>query len=191
MNKLEIVKFYYQGARSELIARLQIRDNVLLLYLGAMGTLFGIAIGTAISMNVLLVIPFIALGASIIVSQHNIIIGTIATYCADEMQESLDELAPKDCPVQWELSASLHEYHRKSISLRSWGHFILILIPALAALAMNWRHAIFSPFPEGIMWWFGALCTILSGWIIAITHLWRARLYDKRNWVDSKLMRDK
>jgi len=182
MDKLELMKTFYDSARTELIERIQLRDNALLLYLGAMGALFGATLSALIASEVLLVSPFIALGAAIIICQHNAVIGALASYCATEIQAYLDEIMPNEGPTQWENSASLKEYHQRSTDLRSIGHAILIVIPAIAALAVNWRHALYSPFPNGILWWSGALCVGVSMWLIRLVHSWRTRLYMRRKW---------
>lgn len=185
MAKPGLVKIFYESARGELIHRIGLRDNALLVYLGAMTTLFGVSLGTSISIASLLAVPFVALGATIIVSQHNAIIGSLASYCATEIQAYLDRTMKKDCPPQWENSVALCKYHRTSMRLRTGGHSILLLAPVIAALALNWQHALSSPFPEGIMWWFGAVCAGVSCWIIRSVHIWRAKLYDERAWYNS------
>ena len=182
MEKVEVMNTFYDSARMELIERIKLRDNALLLYLGTMGAIFGVAFGTLVSHEVLLISPYIALGAAIIISQHNAVIGALASYCAIEIQAYLENVLSKETPTQWENSLSFKEYHERSTNLRSIGHLILITTPAVAALAINWKHALYSPFPYGLLWWFGAACVAVTLWLIRLVHLWRIKLYIKRKW---------
>lgn len=160
---------------------MRIRDQVLLVYLGAIGTILGIALGTSAKIEILLCIPYLALGVSILVSQHNAAIGALGDFCGNEIQEFLDKLTPSEAAPQWDNSNALKYLHGQITQLRSWGHLIIVSVPCLISLGVNWNH-LFSSFPFGIIWWFAITCTIIGIFFIAKTHLFRNQLYQKRKW---------
>lgn len=187
MNDIEVLKLFYESARTELIKRIKLRDSVVLLFLGLAGTFFGLALNSRFSENpnndsfsVLLIIPYLSLGASVLLSQHNGVIAFIGKYCSEELQPVFDELTKPNKYVQWDNSKSLREFSDKAVGYRTFGHFILIFIPSIAALALNWKHAIYSPFPVGILWWFGLVFTIVSVTLIIQIHLTRKNIYKNR-----------
>ncbi len=183
LSKGDTARTMYESARAELISRIQLRDNVLLVFMGAVGTVMGVALGTTARVEILFVVPFLAFGAATIVSQHNAVIGSLADFCVRELSpflKSIGELAP-----QWDDSNALQEYRNSAIRLRSWGHTVIVVVPGIAALGLNWQHALKSAFPNGVLWWFGAVFVALAIWEIGNTHFQRKRIYDKFTWSPS------
>ena|GEM_PF-2235543 len=176
MSAGETARKHYESARMELIERIQLRDNVLLLYLGAVGTIFGVSIGTTARLEILLVIPYLALGASTIVSQHHAMIGSLGDFLAHEIEPFLREIG--EYAPQWDTSEALKASSNMSTLMgRTLGHLLLIIIPPIAGLSLNWRHGFYLTFPEGLLWWSGVILTGMSIFGIWESHQWRMKLY--------------
>lgn len=174
MSKGETARNSYESARTELIQRLQLRDNVLLAFLGAIGAIFGLAFGTSANPEILLIVPYLALGATVLVVQHNNVIGMIGQFLTNEITpllKEIDEYAP-----QWDNSPTSIRYLAKSIWFRTLGHFLLIIIPELAALLLNRNHFCFSS-PKSFLWWAGLAFTMISVFILSSSHRLRKNLY--------------
>lgn len=169
----------YEAARSELVARLKLRDQVLLIYLAVVGTIFGIALANMERVEILLIIPFISLGCTILVSQHNLVIGTLIEFIGNQIKPELLGLSPPEYATFF-VCSKVYEHHcTRSNRFRLWGHGIIIIIPNLAGLGYNINHAIKSPFPMGTLWWFGLVLMIISLWIILYTHQLRSEVTKK------------
>ena len=183
MSFSEIATSHYESARTELIERIQLRDTVMLAYLGAIGTLFGVALATSVSRDVLLIVPFLTVGAALIVSQHNSVIGSIGSFLVNEYEpfiKTIGQYAP-----QWDSSKALHDYSLTSVWFRAAGHFVLIIIPSIAALVMTYQDS-YLTFPTGSFWWFTIICTISALVILLHSDRWRKRLYQKYKWQSMK-----
>jgi hypothetical protein len=175
MSAGDSARTHHDTARSEIIKRLELRDNVLVIYLGAIGALFGVAFGTSVNKEVLLVVPYLTLGAATIISQHQEVIGSLGRFLYLELQpfmESIGEAAP-----QWDASKSLLDYLPQAIWLRTIGHLLLIITPAITALYINWRHGFYSAFPESSVWWFGFVFVLLAISVIVKSHHRRRKIH--------------
>lgn len=130
MSAADTARKHYDGARSEITLRMQLRDTVLLAYLGAAGAIFGIVLGSPQAKpQILWVLPFLSLGAAVLVAQHHEVIGSLQYFLVTELQAAYaDEAAP-----QWNSSAAFNENSHRQIIWRAAAHFVLILGPALFA----------------------------------------------------------
>lgn len=182
MSVADTARANYDSARTELIERIRLRDNVLLVYLTLVCAVFGVAFGTSDRIDVLLSLPFVALGTTVLVCQHNCVIGSLADFCVNELIPVLKSESPPEYAVQWDNSNALHNYSTRAIQLRSIGHSLLILIPCIAALGTNWKHGFCSPFPFVVTWWFGLFCVTIIFWLIWQSHKWRRDIYATFNW---------
>ena len=157
-----------------------------MVFLAAVGTLFGIAFGTSAKPEILLVVPYLTLGAAVVISQHHEVIGSLGSFLHNELHpflETIDEVAP-----EWDTSQALKEYLTTSIRMRTLGHGILLVVPSLAALGLNWHHGSFCPFSEGPVWLSGVGFTGLSCLVIFKSHQWRKRI--QRSLVDRAVQTD-
>lgn len=182
MNSDEAAGRYYDSARSELIERIGLRDNALILYLGAVGAIFGVVYGSERQpLIVLLLIPFLALGAAFIISQHHEVIGALGRYLGRELEEHLrgDSRNP---PPQWDTSDTLREHFEKAMRLRLWSHLLLLLVPSAVALLLNREFLAHPSSHEGVFWWFGAVCTGATLWPLISAHASRLSLYKQIPW---------
>lgn len=188
MEKIEIWKTVYSNAHQELLERIKLRDNMILLYLALCGTLFGIAFqaGEGIdpkSYLLLLVIPYLAFGASILLNQHVTIIAAIGKYLSDELYSEKYIDKSELLPPSWDNSKTFREFKNRSTSLRSWGHSLLILIPSITSLLFNIEYGWnCKEYLLLFVWWVGLLLCIYSFMIIVLTHNLRKIIYFERRW---------
>jgi hypothetical protein len=137
MSKGDSARQHEEMARLELIQRIQLRDNAMLIFLAAIGAIFGLVGGTEIGKEILLVTPYLAFSAATIVEYHNIMIGLSGHYLVVELDSyyrKIDEYIP-----QWDGSASAQKTSttRPWLLQRKFGHLILIGTPSAVALAAN------------------------------------------------------
>lgn len=134
-------------------------------------------------MEVLLAVPFLAMGAAYLASQHFAVIGALASFCVQDIEPFLRRLSdPAEWAPQWDNSPALREYHKRAIAMRTIGHSTLILVPCMAALGANYTHTYKSDSPLGLVWWLGAAATGWSACVIRSTHVWRMGLYREGRW---------
>jgi hypothetical protein len=134
---------YHNTARQELIQRIGHRDAALALFLTASAALFGFAVGSggikgsSFSRPVLLfAVPVLGLGAAIITSQHNNVIGALGHYLGNELHDAIDRLIPDDdLPVQWDSSSTLLAMGTNA-KMRVLAAVLLILVPQCLAIVL-------------------------------------------------------
>ena len=80
---------FYKAARSELVERVKLREQVLLLYLAFVGAIASTALSQNNFREISLVLPFLGLGCAILVSQHNAVIGALIRYTTKDLHEYL------------------------------------------------------------------------------------------------------
>lgn len=179
-NKIPVAMEFYKAARSELVERVKLRDQVLTAYLAFVGVIFGALFLKDLGKEVGLVIPFLGLGCAILVCQHNAVIGALIRYTNRDLQPVISSEIGRI--PEFVSSRSFKTHSSFSNALRSFGHAVIVLVPEICGLAMNYQHALSSPFPTGPAWWFGFLCVALSAGIIQHTHSVRRAIYDETPW---------
>lgn len=75
-------------------------------------------------------------------AQKYSVIGSLGDFCVNELDDFFISLKPSEWAPQWDKSKALQKYSSKSIRLRSWGHSIIVIIPSVLGLAINWNHAL-------------------------------------------------
>ncbi len=106
-QKVDLLIAYFNSGRTELISRVGHRDNALLLFLAASTAVFGVAFGNVSRPALLFAIAPLGLGASLILAQHNDVIGALGQYCGIEVAEQAERLLGGRVPDSWDTSASL------------------------------------------------------------------------------------
>lgn len=175
----ESVRKFYDAARDEVLMRMRLRDNVILVFLGGVSTLFAVAIKSDAS-EVLFCVPYLSLGAAMIVGQHYMVMGRIAYYCVKEVGPFLAQ-KNEDAP-QWDTSHVFHDMVGWSVWLRCLSLMVLLGLPSATALAMTKEHAFGSTFPFGPLWWISALCLLFTLMAILVVHNDRRKLYGLPDW---------
>jgi hypothetical protein len=132
MAPADTARAYYTAMRTEINQHLQIVNQTQTLYLGAVTALFAGALGEHGNKNLLLLVPFLGLGAATIINSHERIIGCIAAYCARELGEFL-EAHSEEAP-QWDDSEVLTRLLDQHFGSNLFSSLYLIVLPGLAAL---------------------------------------------------------
>lgn len=114
------------------MARVGLRDNAIMIYLGGVSAVFGAVIQSN-NYLFLFIIPFLTLGVSAIVSNHQYFLSSHVSYSITEIGESLGRLGIK--AKQWEISlAELNKIEKRT---RWFGDLLYILLPSTIALGLN------------------------------------------------------
>jgi hypothetical protein len=175
-------------ARWELIQRIEHRDNTLLLFLGAVGAIFGAVSTDLLEEKSLLMIPYLSLGITIMIEHHNKMIGLLGYYLKTELEpyyRKINEYAP-----QWDGSRSLVYKSTKAPSIlkRKYAHIALITVPSAFGLATNldwlwnlmqnceYRALVDSWLPS--VWLLGLGALLSSVYCIWISDRFRNSLYE-------------
>jgi hypothetical protein len=185
MSKADTARKNYEVARAELLERIRLRDQVLLVYLGIIGTIAGIALGTSAKREILLIIPFIGFGCSILVSQHNAVIGALIRFAYVDIRSFLKELAEEEYAPIFVCSDSFRKHSSTSNKLRSIGHSVIIVGPIFFALAYTGDYALGDKLPKASLWWAGAFLMVVSIGVIWYIHKERQRVYSETKWDES------
>lgn len=159
MSKIETARHYYEVMRSEVVEHIRLRDQSLFLYLGASAVIMGIGFGEHGRLEVLMIIPFLGLGASYILNQHDIHISAICSYLVSELDVFLNEGEEK--VPQWDSSRALAAIHPRLIKFRYHGQLIILLLPMIVGLGGNHQHMSFASPVSGISWWLGTVAGIV------------------------------
>jgi len=170
-GKGDTARYHHLTARDEILLRIRLRDYVIMLYLSAIGTIFGFAISIDGINDILFIIPFLSLGASLLISQHQELIGTIGQYIVTELHPYFIKIE-EDAP-QWDMSVSLINNLSNAIWERTISHCVLIIVPSTISLVITsqyWNDTYSYPFT---VWWIGVLLTIISLIIISRSHIIR------------------
>lgn len=118
----------YEKAREEILHRIDYRDRVLLLYLGAIATTFGAVLAMEKpEYSVLYIAPFLSVGAGLLVYQHNISISDLVSFIRRKLAG----------PVPTFETFNLTSSEPRGLKIRSAGEIILLVVPCLACLAIN------------------------------------------------------
>ncbi len=190
MTKGDTARTFYESARTELIQRIQLRDNALVLFLGAISAIFGFSgkFGNN-DFGFFLIIPYLAFGAATIVEHHNSMIGLLGLFLSVELGEYFKEI--KENAPQWDTSSSLlssslwHAKSKKYFDIaspfflrRKIGHWILLLTPSIVSLVINYEYYNVCNYGYwSVAWWLGAVFTILTYFVIRQSSQYRAKLY--------------
>jgi hypothetical protein len=154
-----------------------------MLFLAAAGTLFGIAFGTNAKHEILLVVPYLTLGATAIICQHHEVIGALGLFLHNELHPFLLEIG--EAAPEWDTSHSLKEHLPRFMRMRSLAHSVLLVSPPLAALAINWHYALHTEFPGTPMWYLGLVFMLISCVAIYASHTFRKRIQKSFNVLDA------
>ena len=167
-------------ARKELLERLKLRDQVLIIHMGFVGAVFGVALGTTAHYEVLLAIPFVALAMAFIHGHHHCHLGALTAFCAMEIAPFLEKLG-QEAPM-FDNSETLCHLAAQATKRRSTGTVILFGVPCFISLIVNGRYAISFSSPLTFAWWFGGICTVFAVYEIVRARRFRDNLFKGYNW---------
>lgn len=135
MSTQETARCFYTAMRAEINQHLNIVNQVYTLYLAGASALFAGSMNKDGNQNLLLLIPFLSLGAANMLASHERAIGSIAAYCARELDKFLSN--EMDSVVQWDKSLSIGRFKNSHYASNRAGGLTLVVIPGLAALFLN------------------------------------------------------
>ncbi|MGH7454190.1 MAG: hypothetical protein ACRENG_22745, partial [bacterium] len=92
----ETTRKNYESARDELVQCIQLREQILLFFVGGGATIYSVALGAENKLEILLAIPYLSFGTAVIISQHNAVIGALGHFCAHEIGPFLKKLEPSE-----------------------------------------------------------------------------------------------
>jgi hypothetical protein len=154
-NDFNALLKFYEISRGAIIARVGYRDNSILLYLTGCAAIIGIAIERE-SLELLLVLPFLSLGITGIVSHHHFMIGAHTKYICEEIEEALKLNGVRI--TQWDKSAP--GLSPLDLNLRYVGDFAYLLIPSYASAIINSKF-LFEHFWLGLTVWITIVATTI------------------------------
>jgi CDP-diacylglycerol---glycerol-3-phosphate 3-phosphatidyltransferase len=184
MSTADTARASYEASRNEVLERIRLRDNTLLAFLGACGVIFGVAATDLPRLPLLVMIPFLALAATFMVTQHDRTIGALCAFITQDLAPFL-QAAAEGAPI-WESSGFLRRYTSTAMVLRSLSHSILVLTPA--ALALAWSRAVArSSNAVTLAWWIGVAAIIAASVLLGSTFRERMRHYRDTTWIGEAL----
>ena len=170
--------------RFEINQHLQIVNQIYTLYLAGATALFAASMSKDGKYNLLLLVPFLSLGAANLLGSHERNIGCIAAYCADNLEEVLRKNSSK--VVQWDNSSMLFELKDSNFISNKAASLALVAAPGAVALAINICkfYTTMKGFPSPTLlvclvylgWLFGAICIYFTYKIISNTAEYRERM---------------
>jgi hypothetical protein len=177
---LRIAELYYTAARTEIVERMKLRDNALVLYATGVSAIIGVAFGQVTRTEVLLLLPFVAFVAALIANHHSEATGALGYYCARELSQYL----PHDVP-QWDSSYTLQEFRTGAIRYRLIGESALFLVPPGFSLLYvadlhSWSSLVEVNF-LAVAWWIGLLFALVVALLQILTLRARHKYYE-RTW---------
>ncbi len=179
---------FYKVIHNHNIERVRLRESALILYLGSVGVIFGLAFGESIMKEILLITTFLSLGVSIIIAQHHNLIGTLLKYLTDEFIPYYRN-EHSEIPF-WELSETRHKYANRDITQRLIGNLILICVPPIASLFLthDLEPSILSILQTTKIWFIDIFITLVSIIVTWNSYKYRKELLDNtRNKYHNKL----
>lgn len=138
-----ILSTHYKAIRDEAVSRLLARDRLLVLYLAAVGTLFGIAFGKDGTKGIVVIVPFIAFGIALMLRDHELVLLRLGRWIRSEYEPYVQHYVKgelkQDTAVAvqklrlplWDTSPILKEYGETEIGPRYMGYALLLGLPSV------------------------------------------------------------
>jgi hypothetical protein len=138
---------YHKALRTEIVARFQMRDQILIAYLGASGALLGYGLQKIDPNNarnflpyLLILLPFLSLGAISMVAQHQDQITAYYQYFCTEMRSSLSEVDQK--VAMFYMSKAAQENTRHNLRILFVSQLLIMCGPPVLVILLN------APYPS-------------------------------------------
>lgn len=176
-HEVEVLLKFYESARQEILVRITARDNTLVVYLTVVGAIIAVAFQTQKTI-LLLIIPFIALGITLVISNHHSIIASLALYCSVELGQAF---ANRNIKIaQWDSSLSRINYSKRSTLIRYLGDIIVLSVPSILTLIVTSFD--FTGEPNLLLLYtFSWLCFLISSLVLIFSFNYRRKLIEERN----------
>ena len=178
-----LIAAYHTSARAELINRIERRDAALLVYLGAVATIFGVVLADFANRSAaLIVVPFLSLGASYIYAQHNAVIGALGVFLGKELHGSAQAITgPSHVLRSWDASLTLRDL-RSHLASRFLAGALILVGPALAA-------GVLAGFERGSTWeslaiWLATALMVVLAAVTLVQSSRTRRRFSAQIWAD-------
>lgn len=133
---------YMGAAKSEIIARIRVRDTLLATYAAAVFTAMAAILGAQqLGEHFLYGLPYLCFAFSILISYHHAGIGALGTHCAIDL---LPILEVEGHVLGYEHSRVFRLHHSKHNSRRVIAHSMILLLPAVIAMVINFKDVLNS-----------------------------------------------
>jgi hypothetical protein len=167
--------------RSEINQHLQIVNQIYTLYLAGATALFAASMSKDGKYNLLLLLPFLSLGAANLLGSHERNIGCIAAYCANNLDIILQEGGAN--VEQWDNSSMLYKLKNRNFNSNLFASLSLVVAPGVVALMISIYKFLTingSPWPTYPLvmlgWFAGLACVIASLIVICCTTNYRNKM---------------
>lgn len=129
MDKQEFALKMYENASAHFLVRVRQRDSVMLFFVAAVGSIFGLTSEQGLlGKEVLLAIPYIGCVCGVMMAYHSLFIEAIMKYFHDEL---FQDLGTADV---FEASRTFASTGMWAVLLRSTAYVMLLLLPIFSAL---------------------------------------------------------
>jgi hypothetical protein len=133
---------YYKALRTEIVSRFEMRDKVILGYLAAIGTLLTLGFSKLDSSgnenllsSLLVVVPFLSLGALSMVAQHQDQVTAYYQYFCTELRSSFSE-KEQTVPMFY-LSRTAQEHTGHILWMLFMSRFLIMCGPSIFVIFLN------------------------------------------------------
>jgi hypothetical protein len=130
----EVALKFLESAREDFRQRLELKQKLMTLYLagvaGIVGFVYQRGVGNPTSVELLLVVPLLSLGAAAFIGNHLLVIAALVRYSIDELEP---HLAASNVRL-WEESEALHMVAERTGSSLHVNEVILICLPPFASI---------------------------------------------------------
>lgn len=129
MDKQELALKLYESASAHFLVRVRQRDAVLLFFVAAVGSIFGLTSEQGLlGKEVLLAIPYIGCVCGVMMAYHSLFIEAIMKYLHDELFPHIGGASI------FEASSTFASVGMWAVLLRSTAYVMLLLLPISSAL---------------------------------------------------------
>lgn len=162
---------HYEATRAEVLERMKMRQTILTVYLGFVGTVLGLAVGTNPRIDALIVIPLASFGVAWIIRDHELGLACLGSWLEETYQQYIDENPVLQGTPQWDGSKLRQKYGRLFAS-RFVGYVSLFLIADLAGLFISWGELSTQVYLR----WIGIALTTFTLIILSVTFAQRRKI---------------
>jgi len=125
-SEFDKLKLSYEAVRTEMMVRFRLREQLLAIYLGAAGVLSGVAFNEPGDKEILLIIPFFALGVTLLICRHEYTITRLSHFCSNELRPFFAKVNPVP---QWDGSQTVKKGRFQKDWSRIFAQLIIIGTP--------------------------------------------------------------
>jgi len=157
---------HYQTIRDEILARMEMRQTALTVYLGFVGTILGISILETPYSNVSILVPFMSFGVFWIIRDHELAIAHLGRWIRDEYVPYLKKAGLDPHLPRWEDSEARKAYGEKILFSR----YVTYLFVFVGSSAAGITIAVTDPRAD-VHWAWIASSIVITALTVAFTIL--------------------